>query len=65
MNTTELGLATYLTWKEEEKEILKELVSVLSDTKYGLFPINIKIGNNFGNMKKIKLNGLEYNQWIN
>lgn len=41
--------------KEEEKEILKDLISTLSNTKYGIFPINVKIGNNFGNMKKMKL----------
>lgn len=44
-----------LDLKEEEKELLIEAVKVLSDTKYGNFPINIKIGNNYGNMKKVKL----------
>jgi len=40
---------------DEEKNELPELIKVLSNTKFGIFPVNVKIGNNYGNMKKIKI----------
>jgi hypothetical protein len=39
----------------EEKEMLPELIRTLSDTRWGEFPVNVKIGTDYGNMKKIKI----------
>jgi len=40
---------------DEEKSELPELIEELSNTKFGKFPVNVKIGNNYGNMKKVKI----------
>lgn len=40
---------------ESEKDILVDLVRTLSDTQWGTFPVNVKIGANYGDMKKVKL----------
>ena len=40
---------------EDEKTILLDLVRELSNTNWGDFPVNVKIGQDYGNMKKIKL----------
>lgn len=40
---------------DEEKNILLEIVSELSNTPYGKFPIKVEIGKDYGNLKKIKL----------
>lgn len=40
---------------EEDKNILVDLVKELSDTRWGNFPVNVKIGPNYGEMKKVKL----------
>lgn len=39
----------------DEKNILPELVSELSNTPYGKFPVKVEIGADFLNMKKVKL----------
>jgi hypothetical protein len=44
-----------LDLKDDEKWIIPEIAKALSDTKYGNFPVNVKIGRDYGNMKKIKL----------
>ena len=40
---------------EEDKPLLVDLIRTLSDTQWGTFPVNIKIGSNYGEMKKMKL----------
>jgi hypothetical protein len=40
---------------EEDKGLLVDLVRTLSDTHWGQFPVNVKIGANYGDMKKVKL----------
>lgn len=44
-----------LDLKDDEKGIIPEIANILSDTKFGKFPVNVKIGKDYGNMKKIKL----------
>jgi hypothetical protein len=44
-----------LDLSESEKGILPDLIRTLSDTKWGIFPVNVKIGRNYGDMKKIKI----------
>lgn len=44
-----------LDLKDEEKGIIPEIAKALSDTVFGTFPVNVKIGKDYGNMKKIKL----------
>lgn len=39
----------------EEKELLPEIIRIVSDTKWGKFPVNVKIGSDYGNMKKVKI----------
>ena len=40
---------------EEDKGMLVDLVRELSATRWGTFPVNVKIGPNYGEMKKVKL----------
>lgn len=40
---------------EEDKDILVDLIRTLSDTQWGTFPVNVKIGCNYGEMKKVKI----------
>lgn len=40
---------------ESEKDLLVDCVRTLSDTQWGTFPVNVKIGPNYGEMKKVKL----------
>jgi hypothetical protein len=40
---------------EEDKPLLVDLIRTLSDTQWGTFPVNVKIGSNYGEMKKVKL----------
>jgi hypothetical protein len=40
---------------DEDKVKLPLLIKSLSETKYGPFPVNVKIGPDYGNMKKVKL----------
>lgn len=40
---------------EEDKNLLVDLVRELSATSWGTFPVNVKIGSNYGEMKKVKL----------
>lgn len=40
---------------EEDKGMLVDLVRELSATRWGVFPVNVKIGHNYGEMKKVKL----------
>ena len=44
-----------LDLKDEDKKMLPELIKELSDTKWGTFPVNVKIGSNYGNMKKVTI----------
>ncbi len=39
----------------EDKNLLPQIVNILSDTKFGIFPVNVKIGPNYGDMKQIKI----------
>lgn len=41
--------------KQSEKNILPDIIRELSNTPYGLFPIKVEIGPNYGNMKKVKI----------
>jgi len=41
--------------KEEEKELLIDVAKTLQETPYGIFPVNIKAGKDFYNMKKLNL----------
>lgn len=40
---------------EEEKNNIIDIAKILQDTPYGIFPVNIKAGKNFGEMKKLNL----------
>ena len=40
---------------DTDKAMLPEFIRLLSDTKYGNFPVNVKIGSDYGNMKKVKI----------
>ena len=40
---------------EEEKKNIIDITKILQDTPYGIFPVNIKAGKNFGEMKKLNL----------
>lgn len=41
--------------KDSEKELLPEIISELSSTPYGKFPVKVEIGRDFGNMKKVNI----------
>ena len=41
--------------KDEEKNSLKDIINVLSNTPYGTFPVKVEIGADFGNMKKVNI----------
>lgn len=40
---------------DEDKPMLPEIIKTLSDTKWGKFPASVKIGADYGNMKKMKI----------
>lgn len=40
---------------DEDKHLLPQIIKTVSNTLWGTFPVNVKIGNNFGNMKKLKI----------
>jgi hypothetical protein len=40
---------------ESDKNKLPDIIKTLSDTKYGMFPVSVKIGKDYGNMKKVKI----------
>jgi hypothetical protein len=39
----------------EDKQLLPDIIRAVSDTQWGTFPVNVKIGTDFGNMKKVKI----------
>lgn len=41
--------------KDEEKKDILDIIKILQDTPYGIFPVKIEAGKNFGEMKKLKL----------
>lgn len=40
---------------EDEKEHILEVAKILQNTPYGIFPVNIKVGHNYGSLKKLNL----------
>jgi hypothetical protein len=40
---------------EEDKYLLPQIIKCVSNTQWGTFPVNVKIGTDFGNMKKYKI----------
>jgi hypothetical protein len=40
---------------DEDKVKLPSIIKSVSETKYGPFPVNVKIGSDYGNMKKVKI----------
>ena len=40
---------------EDEKNLIVDIIKLLQDTPYGKFPVNVKAGKNYGNMKKLNL----------
>ncbi len=44
-----------LDMTDDEKNNIVEIVKILQNTPYGNFPVNIKVGKNFGEMKKLNL----------
>lgn len=40
---------------ESEKNLLPDIIRELSNTPYGLFPVKVEIGPDYGNMKKMKI----------
>jgi DNA polymerase I-like protein with 3'-5' exonuclease and polymerase domains len=38
---------------EEDKKDLKKIINVFSNTDLGMFKVNVKAGNNYGEMRKI------------
>jgi len=41
---------------DDEKKHLKEIIKIFSDTDYGSFRVNIKVGNDYGSMKTLTKN---------
>lgn len=41
--------------KDSEKKLLPDLIRQISDTSYGMFPVRVKIGSDYGNMKKVNI----------
>lgn len=41
--------------KDSEKKLLPDLIRQISDTPYGDFPVRVKIGADYGNMKKVNI----------
>ena len=41
--------------KDSEKKLLPDLIRQISDTPYGTFPVRVKIGSDYGNMKKVNI----------
>ena len=39
----------------EDKEKLPELLNIFSDTELGKFKVNVSVGNDFGNLKKLEV----------
>lgn len=39
----------------EDKYLLMDIIKTLQDTPYGIFPVNIKVGKNYGNLKRLNL----------
>lgn len=44
-----------LDMSDDEKEKIIDIIKILQDTPYGKFPVNVKAGKNFGDMKKLNL----------
>lgn len=44
-----------LDMTNEEKNLLIDIVKTLQNTPYGTFPVNIKVGKNYGDLKKLNL----------
>jgi hypothetical protein len=40
---------------EDEKNQIIDIIKILQSTPYGIFPVNVKAGKNFGEMKKLNL----------
>jgi hypothetical protein len=40
---------------DDEKQNILDIVRILQDTEFGKFLVNVKVGKDFGNMKKLKL----------
>jgi hypothetical protein len=40
---------------DSEKAILPDIIREISNTKYGKFPVNVKIGRNYGDLKKVDI----------
>lgn len=41
---------------DDEKRLLKDIINIFSNTDYGLFKVNIKVGNDYGDMKTLGKN---------
>ncbi len=41
---------------ESEKTYLNDIIRIFSETDYGFFKVNIKVGNNYGSMKTLQIN---------
>jgi DNA polymerase I-like protein with 3'-5' exonuclease and polymerase domains len=39
----------------DEKNDIVEIIKILQDTPYGKFPVNVKAGKNYGELKKLNL----------
>ena len=44
-----------LDFSIEDKERLSEIVDIFSSTELGRFKVNISVGKNFGNLKKLEV----------
>lgn len=40
---------------DDEKNLIVDIIKILQDTPYGKFPVNVKAGKNYGDMKKLNL----------
>jgi hypothetical protein len=40
---------------DDEKNLIVDIINLLQDTPYGKFPVNVKAGKNYGDMKKLNL----------
>ncbi len=44
-----------LDFTDDEKEYIINLIKILEDTQFGKYIVNVKVGKDFGSMKKLKL----------
>jgi hypothetical protein len=44
-----------LDMNDDEKNLIVDIIKLLQNTPYGKFPVNVKVGKNYGDLKKLNL----------